>query len=156
MVLFQGSSKGEGAEKAPRSIFFKGWAFLQKVNLVTRARDSLWKESGALGKSPKECTGIHCTITIGSSTLGKRAMFARFQFAFGMFVAKFRCLFWSSFRQFTMSQLGKFWLATIISQPIIVNTRNEFQNKHWSFPTNIPNLQTNIRSNFSKVNWNRE
>ena len=75
MVLFQGRSKGEGAEKAPRSIFFKGWAFLQKVNLVTRARGSLWKESGALGKSPKECTGIHCTITIGSSTLGKRAMF---------------------------------------------------------------------------------
>ena len=35
---------------------------------------------------------------------------------------------------------------------IIVNTRNELQNKHWNFATNIPNLQTNIRSDFSKAN----
>ena len=34
--------------------------------------------------------------------------------------------------------------------PIIVNTRNELQNKHWNFATNIPNLQTNIRSVFQK------
>ena len=33
---------------------------------------------------------------------------------------------------------------------IIVNTRNELQNKHWNFATNILNLQTNIRSDFSK------
>ena len=27
---------------------------------------------------------------------------------------------------------------------VIVNTRNELQNKHWNYATNIPNLQTNI------------
>ena len=34
---------------------------------------------------------------------------------------------------------------------IIVNTRNELQNKHWNFATNILNLQTNIRNDFSKA-----
>ena len=33
---------------------------------------------------------------------------------------------------------------------IIVNTWNELQN--WNFATNILNLQTNIRSDFSKAN----
>ena len=35
---------------------------------------------------------------------------------------------------------------------IIINTQNELQNKRWNFATNILNLQTNIRSDFSKAN----
>ena len=52
------------------------------------------------------------------------------------------------------------WLIMAANQNLqswlIVNCRNELQNKHWNFATNIPNLQTNIRSDFSKANWNRE
>ena len=46
-----------------------------RLNLVARARDPLWEESWGSGKKPKRMHGIHCTITIGSSTLGKRAIF---------------------------------------------------------------------------------
>ena len=42
---------------------------------------------------------------------------------FGMFVAKFKCLCWSLFRQFTISQLCKFWLAIIISHCSLFNRR---------------------------------
>ena len=47
----------------------------QRANLVARAHDPLWEESWGSGKSPKECREFTASITIGSSTLGKRAIF---------------------------------------------------------------------------------
>ena len=42
---------------------------------------------------------------------------------FGMFVAKFKSLFWSLFGQFTINQLCKFWLTITISHCSLFNRR---------------------------------
>ena len=47
----------------------------QILSLVATAHDPLWKESWGSEKKPKRMHRIHCTIIIGSSTLGKRAIF---------------------------------------------------------------------------------
>ena len=52
----------------------------------------------------------------------KQTCYSRFQFAFEkslrMFVAKFQCLFWTSFRVFTMIEKWAIWLADLLWQPI--------------------------------------
>ena len=81
-------------------------------------------------------------------------LYSQFQFAFekllwmivckfGMSVAKFKCLSWSSFRQFTISQLCKFWLPIIISHCSLFNHRKysertskkNFGTLQWTFRT---------------------
>ena len=67
-----------------------------------------------------------CTMPLVASCMSRDQRISPFQFAFeklfrmfacefGMFIAKFRCLFWSSFRQCTISQLCKFSLFLIFN-----------------------------------------